>query len=232
MKNPPHALLPLVAAVVILIGFAANASASPVTFTFNGTVTAVSPLLGVTTFTTGDSLTGSLTYDSALVDANANPNVGQYAPLSSLGFTIGSYTAAFVNGSGFVTVTNGAPGPDQLGLRGDVTGATVNGFKPFNLQLGLVDTTGTVFSGDELPLAFSTNQFTTSQFFFTFTNRANPNDLTSPGVNFTGVQGTFSGSAGAAAAVVPEPATFTLLVGGLGAITPWLRKRRSGRKSA
>jgi hypothetical protein len=231
MKNTPHPLLPFVAAAVILIGLPANASASPITFTFNGTVTTVNPLLAGT-FNIGDSLTGSLTYDSALLDSNANPNVGQYAPLSSLGFTVGSYTAAFVNGSGFVTVTNGAPIPDQLGLRGDVTGATVNGFKPFNLQLSLVDSTGLVFSGDTLHLAFSTSQFTSSQFFFSFTNRADPNDLSSPGTNFTGVQGTFSGSTGVAA-TVPEPATFTLLVGGLGAITPWLRKkRRSGFKSA
>jgi len=103
-------------------------------------------------------------------------------------------------------------------------GPTVNNFKPFNLQLGLTDATGNALSSDALPLAFDTNQFTLNQFFFTFTNRANPYDSTSPGTNFTGLQGTFSGSASVRA--VPEPATLTLLGGALASIALRIHRKR------
>jgi hypothetical protein len=215
----PHGTL--LSATILLMSLPITAAAAPVTFTFNGTVTAVNPLLA-SAFVPGDVLSGLLTYDSELVDTNASSSVGRYEPVSSLVFTIGSYSATFVNGSGFVNVTNGAPVSDQLGFRADVTGPTVNGFKPFNLQLGLTDATGTALSSDDLVLAFTTNQFTLNQFFFTFTNRANPYDLTSGGTNFTGVQGTLSGSAGVTA--LPEPAQLTLL--GCALASSLLRFRR------
>jgi hypothetical protein len=217
------ALGTLLAATAFLAWLPVGAEAAPVTFTFSGAVTAVNPLLA-STFAPGDVLTGVLTYDSELVDTNGNGNIGRYEPVSSLAFTIGSYSATFVDGSGFVNVTNGAPGSDQLGFRGDVTGPTVNGFKPFNLQLGLTDATGTALSSDELVLAFTTGQFTLNQFFFTFTNRANPYDVTSPGTNFTGVQGTFSGSAGVTE--LPEPAQLTLLGCALASSLVRLRRKR------
>lgn len=220
-----RALGTLLSATVFVTSLPITAAAAPVTFTFNGTVTAVNPLL-VGTFAPGDVLTGLLTYDSELVDTNASSSIGRYEPVSSLVFTIGSYSATFVDGSGFVNVTNGAPGSDQLGFRADVTGPTVNGFKPFNLQLGLTDATGMALSSDDLVLAFTTNQFTLNQFFFTFTNRTNPYDLTSGGTNFTGVQGTFSGSAGITA--LPEPAQLTLL--GCALASSLLRFRRKRQR--
>lgn len=224
-RSPGRALTIALAATAFLTALPSRAAAGPITFTFEGTVTAVSPLLGAGTFAPGDVLTGSLTYDSALIDTNVSSSVGRYEPISSLVFSIDGYSATFVDGTGYVNVTNGPPGGDNLAFRGDVTGPTVNGFKPFNLQFGLTDATGTALSSDALPLAFSTSQFTLNQFFFTFTNRANPYDLTSGGTNFTGVQGTFTGSAGPTP--VPEPATFTLLSCGLaGSLLRWRRKRR------
>jgi hypothetical protein len=211
--------------MTILAGLPAKAVAAPITFNFSGTATAVNAL-ATGTFAVGDSLSGSLTYDSTLTDSNVSPADGRYAPLSSLTFTIGTYTATFVTGSGYVDVINGPPGSDQLGFRGDVTGTTVNGFKPFNLQIGLTDSTGSVFGTDALPLSFDTDQFTLSRFFFQFSNKADPNDPSSPGATGTFVQGTLSGSAVDAAVPAPEPATLTLLGLGLAGIALRLRRKR------
>jgi hypothetical protein len=214
------------AAIVLFVWFPTKASAAPITFTFDGTATVVNPVLA-SRFSTGDSITGSLTYDSELVDSDADPNVGQYAPLSSLSFNLDGYTPTFLSGSGSVAVRNGTPAPDTITLIGDVTGPpAVNSFRPFRLTLVLRDATGLVLSSDGLPVAFSTSQFTTSEFVVTFTNRANPYDLTSGGTNFTGVQGTFSGSASAAATPVPEPATLTLFGSGLVGLALRLRRKQ------
>lgn len=206
-------------AAAVLFLLPVIASAGPITFTFSGTVTVVNPLLA-SRFAPGDLLTGSLTYDSALADTDAGINDGFYSPLSSLVFTVDGYSPTFSSGSGFVDTRNGVS--DQLVLRGDVTGQAVNFFRPFNLQLSLLDATGQALSSDDLPLAFSTSQFTTNQFFFTFTNRANPYDLTSGGTNFTGLQGTFTGNAASA----PEPGALALLGTALfgAGVRRWRRK--------
>lgn len=228
LLNISRCLLGFISAGIIIAGVPVTSYADTITFTFTGTATSVNPLVA-STFTPGDTLSGSLSFDSALVDSNANPNVGAYAPLSSLMFTVGSYSPSFVAGSGLVRVVNGSPGSDQLSFTGDVTGPLVNGFRPYQLQLALTDPTGLAFSSDALPTAFASGQFAVSSFTFTFSNRADPSDTTSPGTNFTGVQGTFSGSSGSP---VPEPATLPLLAGGLAAVTPWIRgKRRSASKN-
>src|SRR4051794_8937159 len=100
-----HFALVLLFTGFALVGLPAHTSAAPITFNFSGTATAVNPLL-IGTFTPGDTLSGSLTFDSDLVDSNPDPTVGRYAPIESLTFTLGSYTASFVNGSGFVNVMN------------------------------------------------------------------------------------------------------------------------------
>jgi hypothetical protein len=225
MKHMHH-LARAAAAIALLVGTSTRANASTITFTFTGSVTFVNDNIDNGTFSIGDTLTGSLTYDSGLADSNVSPTVGQYAPLSSLSFTIGSYSASFANTVSLVTVTNGPPGSDQLNLRGDVTGATVNNFKPFEMVFALTDSTGQVFSSDALPLAFDTSQFTSATFTFRFTNRANPHDTTTPGTNFAGVQGTLTGIAVADTAPVPEPATLTLLGGGLASIALRLRRKQ------
>jgi hypothetical protein len=82
-----------------------------------------------------------------------------------------------VSGTGFdnIDVQNGSPGnPDQLVFRADVTGPTVNGFKPFFLTLSLADPTGLALNSDALPTSFNTIQFPQASFIVSFTNRTNP----------------------------------------------------------
>jgi hypothetical protein len=208
-------ILPVTAATLVLLGsFSTKASAAPVTFAFDGDVTFVNNV--GSRFSVGDDMTGSLTYDSELVDSNnASTSTGTYAPLSSLAFMVDGYTFNFSTG-GSIEVLNGPPGTDRLIFTADVTGDPIGSFKPFRIFLELRDATGLVFSSDELPLAFDTSQFTFERFIVSFSNRTNPYDTTTPGTNFTGLEGTLSGSAVAASA--PEPTTLTLLFGGLAAI--------------
>ena len=213
----------LAAAAILLAWLPASASAAPITFNFNGTATFVNSLVS-SQYAIGNSLTGSLTYDSALVDADASATHGLYAPLSSLTFTLNGNVHTFVSGTGFdnIDVQNGSP--DQLVFRADVTGPTVNGFKPFFLTLSLADPTGLALNSDALPTSFNTIQFSQASFIVSFTNRTNPHDLTSGGTNFTGVSGTLTSGV-----AVPEPSTLTMLGSGLVGMALWLRRKRSAR---
>jgi len=221
-----YRVLRLAALSTAFLALPALASASAITFTFDGTVTLVSPLLVPGPFAVTDAMSGSLTYDSTLSDTDATAAHGRYAPLSSFAMTVDGYDLTFVNGSGRIDVQNGPSGSDSLVFTADVTGTTVNGFHPFRVSLSLTDTTSAALSNDSLPSAFNSSQFSLNSFIISFSNRANPDDLTSGGTNFTGVSGTFTGRAGAAAVVTPEPATLTLLGGGFTVLAFRLRRQR------
>ena len=123
MSTQSRTRILLVSAItLVLLGTpSAEVSAAPITFTFSGDVTFVNSSVA-SAFSLSDDMTGSLTYDSALVDSNANANVGDYGPLSALSFSIGNDTFTFVNGSGSVYVENGISS-DQLRFSAFVTGS-------------------------------------------------------------------------------------------------------------
>jgi hypothetical protein len=204
---------------LVLVCFPARASALPITFTFSGTVTVVTPIsiqVGAP-FMVGDAFAGMLTFDSGLVDSNADPTEGVYSPLSALSFTIGSYAGGFEDGSGYVMVRNGPfPTSDSVHIQAGATGGSFGGFTPNNLNFSL--TSGNPFGSDALPTAFSSNQFLASSFSLSFTNGFS---------STTFVSGTLSGQAGATA--VPEPASLLLVVMGIGIVAvSWTAARVLG----
>lgn len=202
------------------------AAAAPITFTFTGTATFVANTL-LSTFSVGNAVSGSFTYDSTLLDTNVDANTGMYGPLSNLALTIGTYSPTFVNGSGYVRVINGPPGADQISFVGDVTGTPAGSVRPYRLSLNLIASSGLPLSSDALPLTLDSSLFPSANLYLSYTNRANPNDITTPGTNFTGVQATIAGKTSGRS--VPEPAMLTLCA--VGVLTA-LHRRRRQRQSA
>jgi hypothetical protein len=138
-----------------------EALATPITFTFTGTVASVAPALAGT-FNTTQTLSGSYTFESSSPDLDpADPTRGVYqSPLvpNALSFTIGSYAGGrtgpamlgdqirvFDNVSSQADVYNPA-------WRPALSGPNVGGLSPDTFVLQLPDLSQTAFSSDALPL--------------------------------------------------------------------------------
>lgn len=94
----------IVIALVGLTGFTLQARAALITFDFTGSVTSVhSDLAG--TFTTGDAIQLTYTFDSTSPDLNVDPLRGTYHALTSLEATVGSYVATSTSDA-FISVRN------------------------------------------------------------------------------------------------------------------------------
>jgi hypothetical protein len=87
-------LMQLVLLTVVFV-FVSNVGAEPVTFRFEGTLTQVdTPLQG--TFSTGDSFSGTYTFDS---DSPENPEKEYLNAISAMSFSSGAYVASASNGN-------------------------------------------------------------------------------------------------------------------------------------
>ena len=208
MKHVRIIVTGLAVLVLTLVCFSTRASALPITFTFSGTVTAVTPtsIMVGAPFMVGDAFAGTLSFDSGLIDSDADPAQGRFGPLSALSFTIGSFAGGFENGSGFVNVRNGPfPTSDGLFIQAGATGDSYVGFRPNKLNFSL--SSGNPFDSDMLPTTFSSNQFAFNSFSLSFTNGFSSG---------TFVSGTLTGEAGVTS--VPELGTLTLVVTALASL--------------
>ena len=150
------------------------ATAALVTFNFTGTVSNVGNKLNTNpaTFSTGQAVSGSYTFNSATVDSVGGGHVGLYNnTISNLVVHIGSYTATLGAGSNFIEVDNKATF-DRYTLQAPVTGSLVNGRSPSFFEIKLNDTSHTAFSNDHLPTSPpSLGSFTTETFRLVFTGQ-------------------------------------------------------------
>ena len=215
-------------AVCVMFAFAASmllgmtiavtpANAALITFNFTGTVTGVGSQLGTTTFSNGQTLSGSYTFNSATADSNGGPTIGTYnGTISNLVVNIGSYNATLGAGSNSIDVKN-LPMSDSYTMQAPFTGSTVNGRTPVSFGIDLTDPTHTAFSNDHLPTTPpSLASFATDTFRLVFNG---------------GPTGTVIGTLNSLTAV-PLPAAVILFGAGLIALVglgagSWRQKRHS-----
>ena len=190
-------------ATIMLAGLSYAANAAPIVdVNFQGTVENVSdPLNG--TFSVGDALTGSFSYDVATPNNGFFPGIGDYfGALTSLTFTIGSYVGG-LGSSGSIT-TRDFPGNDAIFPQtAQPAGADIGALQPSLFFLELLDSSGTAVSSDTLPLTLSLSDFDSG----TWTLRFEPSQ---------GLAIQVSGSLDlGATTAVPLPAALPLLLVGL-----------------
>jgi len=176
--NSIRAVFPMLAVTAsVLLGASiavTPATAALVTFNFTGTVSNVGNKLSTnpSTFSTGQAVSGSYTFNSATGDSVGGANTGLYNnTISNLVVHIGSYTATLGAGSNFIEVQNKATF-DRYTLQAPVTGSLVNGRAPSFFEIKLNDTSHTAFSNDHLPTTPpSLGSFTTETFRLVFTGQ-------------------------------------------------------------
>ena len=146
-------------ATIMLAGLSYAANAAPIVdVNFQGTVENVSdPLNG--TFSVGDALTGSFSYDAATPNIGFFPGIGDYfGALTSLTFTIGSYVGGL--GPSSLITTRDFPGNDAIFPQtAQPAGPSIGALQPSLFFLELEDSTGTAVSSETLPLTLSLGDF-------------------------------------------------------------------------
>ena len=198
-----------VVAGVLALASTAIAQAVPITFGFSGSVTQVP----ADDPGGGSAITGTYTFDDAVLDAIADPSQGSYASFGlpfGLSVQIGtnSYSlAGFLN----IAVSDGVLGVDQYGVFAFDGGLTVS--------MLFTDLDAAVFASDALPslpptmAAFEVRDFHLS-------------DTTLGDVQIDGQIDTLVCQAGCNPVSVPEPGTSVLVVAGL--LAGGLRRRLFG----
>lgn len=198
----------LFAGCVVLLG-ANSANAVPVTLYFTGSLDFVDAALGGT-FVTGQTLTGSYTFESTTAArAGSTSNSAVYDALSNINFDINGYTGAS-SGAPEIQVDNdpGLPFHDRYAVVSRVSdgliAADVNGNAATFFGFRMDDSTDTVFSDAlTLPTSLLLSSFDVNGFFMFFSNPSTQDGFS------------ISGHLTALDTTVPEPTSMLLLLSGL-----------------
>jgi hypothetical protein len=192
----------------------APAFAVPLTVSFQGTISAVDPLLA-SAFSPGQSVSGSFQIESTAADTVANPAVGLYLGPTNFTYGFGTYTATAAGGtaSDFLRIDDdlvlGTNTVDIYAVEAaGVSGAAIGIFQPSRLLLTLGDATATVFSSDAIPTSLDLSTFSNHSASIRF---ADNGDVALVTANLTSV------------AVIPEPSSSALV--GLGLLALCVRRR-------
>lgn len=174
--------------------------ASLITFTYEGSVNSIGASgYQVPSFNIGEPFQVSFTFDSAAPNVGGLPTVGNYYALTSLSFTIGSYSGSLSGSFPPINVADdytgqGAPQDyyNIIATGSTVQGPAVSGWVPTQFVFQLVDPTVTAFNSIALPLA-----------------PPNPADFVSPntyiGLTFESPSGGYSEVLTQNLSPVPEP---------------------------
>lgn len=153
-------------------GLPANpAVAGLVTFNFTGAVGDVNKTL-FPALNSGQTLSGSFTFDDATSDSNGSLGVGRYNnTITALSVNVGPFAGTLGAGNNFIKIGNGST--DSYEVRAPLTGAPVQGHDPLYFRVLLRDPSGSVFGTDSLPTtAPSLSSFASDRFRLVFENGA------------------------------------------------------------
>lgn len=158
-------------------GLPANqAMADLVKFNFSGAVSHVStPLFPA--LNAGQTLSGSFTYDTAILDSHSSPDIGRYNDaITLLSVNLGPFAGTLGSegpgtGNNVVKIVNSST--DSFDVRAPLTGSAVGSYEPLYFRITLKDPSGTVFGDTSLPTlatAPSLSSFATDRFRIVFEN--------------------------------------------------------------
>ena len=153
-----------------------HANAAPIAFNFTGTVTDVGAQLGTTTFSTGQTVQGSYTFEPSTSNTGSG-FTGTYngalnGPSTNLNVTIGTYVASLASGANTIEVKNPSSlSADSYHVAGSFSGSAVNPPDPKSFALDLVKPSSNQFNGVLLPTTPpSVSSFATRTFRLVFGN--------------------------------------------------------------
>ena len=205
-----------VLALAVSFGLAAPSHAAPITFAYEGTVNFTFGGPAFDAFL-GQTLRIEYTFESTTADSTAATNRGDYAAITSMTATVGTYSATAAAGP--IVVFDNLNGNDEYGVLGiSAVGPPIGGMPLNFLQIQLQDPTQTAFANDALPTVqpdpanFGGNNFLAINFFG---GRKNSGNIGTDLVTISPVT-----------APVPEPGTLAMFGLGLAGLG-YMRRRRT-----